>query len=677
MRDVEQLKRAVPMYQIVAQFVEEGLRQEGTEYIGLCPFHEERTPSFKVYTDEKNHEWFKCFGCGEHGDLITFLEKANHCDSKKAIDILEQMVGEATARGKEWKKDATKVAQTFRDVGATMQKRKMSIHVAAWNEYERALEACPAAQTWLLEARGLTMETARRMHFGYVQSIKTRLKDEEEKVRNSGWICFPRIIGDKVVAVKYRSIAMKAFSQMAEMENPSALFNIASISPFEPVFVTEGEFDAAILEQHGFAAVSIPNSSTAITPDMKARMKSAECVVLAGDNDGTVGTVAMEKLYRELEDNRWLLKWPGVKDANDYFIKTCKRDPEVFKAGVKALLDTAKSTPVEGFKSLIERLRSAKDINISEDPHRVHFPWSDIDKMNYTPPGGIVVIYSTYSGTGKSVFASQVIIHEAKRGEVVCAFSPEIRDDAYYALIAAQVVGPHRANGLNRSNLVSRTDMAEAADRLTRVAEENGHEFKLYVGWSIPESDSDALLKFIETAIKVTGATRFVIDTFDKIVIQKGRETETAAEGRTAMELERIGIKYGCSFIVIAQANKQGEDIKNLNRNELGVLRGCRKLTDVAYGVYLLHRKRIKQQEGTADDLLESICEVHLKKDRGRGPGKPMVLLQYNFPTSSFVMWSGQQEPYAPAPTPTTKAVKDTFYKQGKLLDTSKKDAYS
>src|SRR5208282_1776696 len=419
-------------------------------------------------------------------------------------------------------------------------------------------------------------------------------------------------------------------------------------TPFDTIFVTEGEFDAAILEQHGFAAVSIPNSSTAIPPDMKKRLKQAECVILAGDNDGKVGTAAMAKLFRELEDNRYILLWPGVKDANDYFLKVCKSNPDVFKAGMLTLIESAKATPIEGFVSLIERLRTAKAIDVGNDPRRVHFPQAEVDRMNYNPPGSIYVIYSTYSGTGKSVFATEHVIHESMRGEVVLVFSPEIREDNYYALVTAIVVGPTRPNGLNRAERIDPKDMREAANILTHNAEVAGHEFKLYVGWEIPFTESEDILKFIEDAIKVTGATRFIIDTFDKIISKKGRESETEAEGRTAAALEKIGIRTGCAIGVIAQANKQAEDIKNLNKNELGVLRGCRKLYDVAYGVYLLHRKRVKNSDGQADDLLEPLCEVHLKKDRGRGPGKAMVLLMYHKPYSRFVPFSGRREDDAP-----------------------------
>ncbi len=669
MRDVEALKRSVPANVLIATYLNEGLRQRGQdEYEGLCPFHDDHSPSLQVYTDEKHKEWFKCQGCGEHGDIITFLKKIESCNDKKAIDILEEFVKKhADANGAEWKSQAARVQGTFKDVG-DMRNVKRTIHVAAWNSFERALEACPAAQLFLLEQRGITMDTAKKLHFGYVQSIQGILKPEDEAARDKGWVCFPRIINDKVVAVKYRSILQKAFSQMAKMQEPSALFNVESITPFEPVFVVEGEFDCAVMEQHGFTSVSIPNASTAISPEMKKRLKSAEYVILAGDNDGKAGTLAMQKLYRELEDHRYILMWPGVKDANDFFLKTCKGNAVAFKNGVNALVDTAKSTPIDGFTSLIERLRTSRGVNAKNDPRRVHFPWSDIDEMNYTPAGGIVVIYSTYSATGKTVFASEFILHEAKRGEVVVVYSPELRDEQYLGLLAAQTIGSRIQGGIDR-NEVAEELLHRTADELIAQAESNGAEFKFYVGHKLPVTDTAEVIKFLEEVVKVTGATRFIIDTIHRVVGSQGRESQTEAEGRVVKAIERIGIKYNCTFVLIGQSNKEAEGLKESNRDELGVLRGCREITDVAYAVYLLHRKRIKQEEG-AKDLLELKCDVHLKKDRGKGPGASMVSLVYDKRTSTFKKWSGLQEQGGNLPLRQSASKKVDFAENAKnVLD--------
>lgn len=67
---------------IAAQGVE--LKTQGNRKIGLCPFHNERTPSFFVFSDSR----FKCFGCGESGDVIDFIQKFHRCSFKDALKHL-------------------------------------------------------------------------------------------------------------------------------------------------------------------------------------------------------------------------------------------------------------------------------------------------------------------------------------------------------------------------------------------------------------------------------------------------------------------------------------------------------------------------------------------------------------------------------------------------------------
>ena len=61
------------------------LKKQGSVYKGLCPLHEERTPSFQVNSET---QLFRCWGCGESGDVVTFVQKFYRIDFKKAIEIL-------------------------------------------------------------------------------------------------------------------------------------------------------------------------------------------------------------------------------------------------------------------------------------------------------------------------------------------------------------------------------------------------------------------------------------------------------------------------------------------------------------------------------------------------------------------------------------------------------------
>lgn len=83
-----ELQRMVSLRQIVEEYVP--LKREGREWKARCPFHEERTPSFGVVEEDG---YFKCFGCGEGGDAITFLMKIAGLDFPKAHEIVEARAG--------------------------------------------------------------------------------------------------------------------------------------------------------------------------------------------------------------------------------------------------------------------------------------------------------------------------------------------------------------------------------------------------------------------------------------------------------------------------------------------------------------------------------------------------------------------------------------------------------
>jgi KaiC/GvpD/RAD55 family RecA-like ATPase len=633
--EIAELKQAVPLLHVVSGKVR--LENRGGEYWGCCPFHSEKTPSFAVKKKDGEDVFF-CQGCGKGGDVIRFIEYAENCTTKEAIAKLRTLAGNV-----EWQEQAKKVTETFHSVAEN--KPKAVLPIEKWAALEKALLANGPALAWLKDKRGITSETAQMLRLGYAQTCKGHLNPEDEHARDKGWILFPRINGDKIVACKMRSIAAKAFSQWTNMD-AKALFNMDTINALEPVFVTEGEFDTAIMEQAGFRAVSVANSTTKITPENKVLLKRAECVYLAGDNDGKVGNAAMRQLQRELGENTYMLLWPGAKDANQFFLEVCHGDVDEFRNQVNALVAKARSTPIEGFTSLLERLRTSGGTDAGEDPNRLHFPIKALDDMNYNPAGSVVVIYSTYSGTGKTIFVTQVMLAEAKRGEIVVVFSPELRDEAYLALVAAQTIGPKRAGGLNRAGLITRQDYEETAAFLDKPTDRST-DFRYYVGHSLPETETSKVLEFIEQTIKVTGATRFVIDTLHRVIEKTGRESQTDAEGRVVKHLEALGAKYGTIFILIGQSNKEAEDLKEQRHDSHGVLRGSRELFDVAYGVYLLHRKR-KKDESNPKDLLELETDVILKKDRGKGPGSAIVHLIYRPECSKFYEVAQQADSNAP-----------------------------
>lgn len=626
---IDELKKAIGARAISLIAERVSLTARGGEHWGNCPFHAEKTASFAVKMKDGEVVWH-CQGCKSGGDILNFLEKFDHIPFLEAVNLLARLAGD----NQKWHKEAEKVEKTFQEIRSDTEKK--SISLSDWKAAEQALAKNSVALAWLETTRGISVETAHMLHLGFAQAHKFSIhKEEQEIVRDKGWILFPRIEGEKVVSVKLRSIVEKCFTQMPGMSG-RALFNIETVNALEPVFVVEGELDACIMEQAGYRAVSLPSAGATLTPEQKRVLKTASEIFLAGDTDST-GADSMRKLARELGSNTYWLKWPDVKDANDYFREICRRSKEEFYTNVQRLMAKARATPIEGFCSLLERLGAMKEMDMSEDPRRLHHPIASIDHMAYNPPGSVVIFYSSYSGTGKSMYKSQVLVHEATRGEVVVDYSPEITGDEYLALITSQVLGEEIPGGLPRSGKISREHFVRTKVKLNKPTE-RGTEFRYYVGHTLPCSSNEEVVAFLESTIQNTGCTRFAIDTFHRIVFPEGGQSQVEAEGVMIKQLEALGNKYGVIFLLICQSNKEAEGVQLTRKDELGILRGSREMMDIPSSIYLLHRKRVPQRDGSEPkDLLELNAWMLLRKDRYKGTGAPQVKLLLKPEWSKFV----------------------------------------
>ena len=96
-KEIEQMKSSVCIKEVVEKYVP--LERKGSNYMGLCPFHEDHHPSLIVNPEKQT---FHCFACGEHGDAIAFVQKMEHCSFMEAVgklDIKRKIPSDIPPRG--------------------------------------------------------------------------------------------------------------------------------------------------------------------------------------------------------------------------------------------------------------------------------------------------------------------------------------------------------------------------------------------------------------------------------------------------------------------------------------------------------------------------------------------------------------------------------------------------
>jgi DNA primase len=157
-RDIAAIRERVSIEEIVGDYVQ--LRRAGADSLkGLCPFHNEKSPSFHV---RPNHGHFHCFGCGEGGDVYAFIQKIEHVSFVEAVEMLADRVGHTIS----YSGPATSVQ---RDRGS--RSRLIAANAAAAEFYAAALEsdeAAPARQ--YLTERDFDAQAARHFGCGFAPS---------------------------------------------------------------------------------------------------------------------------------------------------------------------------------------------------------------------------------------------------------------------------------------------------------------------------------------------------------------------------------------------------------------------------------------------------------------------------------------------------------------------------
>ncbi|HEY2449580.1 MAG TPA: DNA primase [Mycobacterium sp.] len=157
-RDIAAIRERVRIEDVVGDYVQ--LRRAGADSLkGLCPFHDEKSPSFHV---RPNHGHFHCFGCGEGGDVYAFVQKIEHVSFVEAVELLADRIGHTIS----YTGAATSVQ---RDRGS--RSRLLAANAEALAFYASALESPEAqpARKYLTE-RNFDADAARHFGCGFAPS---------------------------------------------------------------------------------------------------------------------------------------------------------------------------------------------------------------------------------------------------------------------------------------------------------------------------------------------------------------------------------------------------------------------------------------------------------------------------------------------------------------------------
>ena len=374
---IEDLRQRVPLSDVVGRRVK--LIRKGRRHSGLCPFHAEKTPSFSVVDDDG---FYHCFGCGVHGDAISFLREMDGLEFMEAVERLAEMAGLAVPR-------------TVPQDPAASRQRKAALDILEETTlfFEAALRRDDGRDaTRYLKQRGLDSAIVKTYRIGYSprMGLRAALKDKgfsDEDMLVAGVIRKSDRDGslydyfrDRVMfPIENRQGKVIAFGARALGDAQPKYLNSGEGPTFSkkavlygwvqareglrrnlPLVVAEGYMDVIAIHHSGAAAAVAP-LGTALTPEQIALLwKLHDEPVLCFDGDAAgqrAQTRALERILPLLEPGRSarLAVLPEGKDPDDLIAAS---GPE----GFRKVIGTARSL----IDSLWEQVQAEFDIRQPE-----------------------------------------------------------------------------------------------------------------------------------------------------------------------------------------------------------------------------------------------------------------------------------------------------------------------
>lgn len=316
------------------------LKRSGSNYVGLCPFHSEKTPSFTVFPSDGS---FYCFGCGAGGDVISFIRRAENLDYPGAVEFLARRAGITLVLD-----DRDAAQQKKRRRTLEMNREAAAFFHACLND--PALGA--AGMAYLRDKRKLSMALIRHFGLGFAPDAFGRLTDflrkkgYQDYEMSDAFLCgvspktgrnydyfrnrviFPIIdVAGDVVAFGGRVMDDSVPKYLNTSDTPAfkksrTLFalNFAKKCCAEQMILCEGYMDVIALHGAGFEN-AVATLGTAITPEHARLMKRyTKSVIISYDAD-EAGQRAADKAFRQLGAvglEARVLRMNGAKDPDEY-----------------------------------------------------------------------------------------------------------------------------------------------------------------------------------------------------------------------------------------------------------------------------------------------------------------------------------------------------------------------
>lgn len=340
---ISEINNRLDIVDFISRFVE--LKKKGRNYVGLCPFHYEKTPSFTV---SKEKGIFYCFGCKTGGNIVEFVKRYEHLTFTEAVDYLSEMAGLEKPKWKGQKKNDSWKNRLF-EINKTFSK----FFNSALSKNNEALS--------YLKNRELTDELIKEFSIGYADSEKDSLikfindsgfskedclnlglisaKDRDYYPYFRERIIFPIYnVQSKVIGFGGRAITNGIEPKYLNSPD-NAIFhkgenlfglNLAKneVGKDRELIIVEGYMDVLTLFKHSIRYASATLGTAFTQNHIMLLKKFMDKLYLCFDNDyaGRIATKRALEIIIPMEINCKIIEIPSPYKDPDEFLKACGRD---------------------------------------------------------------------------------------------------------------------------------------------------------------------------------------------------------------------------------------------------------------------------------------------------------------------------------------------------------------
>ena len=381
---------------VISEYV--ALKKSGRNFMGLCPFHREKTPSFSVSMDK---QIFKCFGCSEGGNVISFIMKLENLDFWDSVEFLAERAHIDLSRY-EVRTFSSKKAEEKQNQKEILFNINKEAGLYYHNNLMQILESHNKNEVFeYVKKRQFDISTIKRFGIGYangntplydylldkgftkeqILSAGILLQNQRGKIYDRFYsrLIFPIFdIRDRTIAFGGRVLDKSLPKYVNSPENEIYIkgknlyaMNLAKKEKLENIIIVEGYMDAIALQKSGFSN-AVASLGTALTEDQARLIKKyTDNVIIGYDQDGAGQEATMRGLdiltRRKLNVKVLKLDKNDVKDPDEYINKYGK---ERFQKCIESSISLVefkiskleKDLNLDNFDSKLKFLTGAADI---------------------------------------------------------------------------------------------------------------------------------------------------------------------------------------------------------------------------------------------------------------------------------------------------------------------------